>query len=96
MDGYVTGFEPALVTENSISEIIIKLNKNSSENNPPTVPVLIFPEDGAQDIGLEVEFIWDAEDAEEDEITYLLQLRNGITQEIQEFDEKLFGDEFEA
>lgn len=86
LDEYVTGFEPALVTENSVSEIVILLTKNSGENDPPTIPELIFPEDGSQNIGLEVEFLWDSEDAEDDEITYLLQLRNGLTQEIQEFE----------
>ncbi len=85
LDDYTTGFEPALVTENSISEIIVLLNKNNGDNSAPTVPELLFPEDGAQNVGLQVEFSWNSEDAEDDLITYKLQLRNGLTQEIQEF-----------
>lgn len=85
-DGYNTGFEPASITENNISEVIIELSKNTEDNDPPTVPQLIFPEDGAEDLDLEVQFIWDAEDSDGDEITYLLQLRNGLTQEIQDFE----------
>lgn len=85
-EDYRTGFEPVNVVEDGIAEVVINLEKKNTENQNPTQPELIYPEDGAENIGLQVEFIWQASDPEEDDIYYTLNLRNGTTSEMQEFE----------
>ena len=84
--GYVTGFESVTVTQDATSNVAFELNRSNSNNQSPTIPNLIFPEDNATDVLLEVEFIWNSSDPENDELTYTLDLRNGTTNEMQLFE----------
>ena len=86
LDDYSTGFEPVTVTKDETSVVVIQMDALSSENEPPSKPNLVFPEHNALDVTLEVEFLWESIDPEEDEITYTLELRNGTTNELQSFD----------
>lgn len=85
LDGFTTGFEGVEVVEGLESEVAIELNLSVNSNSAPSPPELIFPEDGAEDVPLEVELAWDATDPEDDELIYTVQLRNGSTNEIEEF-----------
>ncbi len=86
LEGYVTGFEASAVTEGGTSDVVIDLRKSKGENKVPIVPKLIFPEDGAEDLGLEVELVWQSSDNDDDDLIYNVQLRNGTTREVREFE----------
>ncbi len=83
---YITGFESATVTEDNVSIVAFELSKSNSNNQSPSIPELIFPEPSAIDVPLEVAFIWESSDSEDDELTYTLDLRNGITNEMEIFE----------
>ncbi|PHR14821.1 MAG: hypothetical protein COA40_01205 [Aequorivita sp.] len=84
--GYAAGFESTTVQEAKTASVSFELSLANSDNNPPTIPILVSPEDGAEDLPLEVQFIWDASDLENDELSYTLDLRNGTTDEMQVFE----------
>ncbi|SRX54019.1 hypothetical protein AEQU1_01056 [Aequorivita sp. CIP111184] len=84
LNGYAAGFESTTVTEAVTAVVAFELSLANSDNNPPSVPILVSPEDGAEELPLEVQFIWQASDPENDELTYTLNLRNGSTDEMQE------------
>ena len=86
LEGYVTGFEASAVTEDSTSDVIIDLRKSKVENKVPRVPKLIFPLDGAEGLGLEVELAWQSSDNDDDDHIYKVELRNGTTREVQKFE----------
>jgi len=86
LDDYQTGFEPIAITENTTSVVIIELRISQGNNLPPSIPELINPEDNAVDVPLEVDFLWTSSSNDDDDITYTLELRNGATSELQEFE----------
>jgi hypothetical protein len=88
LDGYISGFEAVTVTDSAISSVAFDLETSSANNKPPSTPELLFPEDEATDITLEVEFRWSSTDPNaNDEVLYSLELRNGVTNEIELFEE---------
>lgn len=86
LNGYASGFESTTVTEAMTVVVAFELSLANSDNNPPSVPILVSPEDGAEELPLEVQFIWQASDPENDELSYTLDLRNGTTDEMQIFE----------
>jgi len=84
--GYAAGFESTTVQEAQTASVSFELSLANSDNNPPTIPILVSPENGAEDLPLEVQFIWEASDLENDELSYTLDLRNGSTDEMQVFE----------
>ncbi|QQX78138.1 carboxypeptidase regulatory-like domain-containing protein [Aequorivita iocasae] len=86
LNGYATGFESTTVTEAMTTVVAFELSLANSDNNPPSVPILVSPEDGAEEQPLEVQFIWQASDPENDDLSYTLDLRNGTTDEMQVFE----------
>ena len=84
--GYAAGFESTTVQEGKTAAVSFELKLANSDNNPPSVPNLVTPEDGAVEQPLEVQFIWEASDPENDELSYTLDLRNGSTDEMQIFE----------
>ncbi len=85
LDEYTTAFEGVEVLEGITSDVAIEMRLSASDNGAPSSPELLFPEDGAIDTLLEVEFAWNSVDPDDDELTYTLQLRNGSTNELEEF-----------
>tara|TARA_R110002072_G_scaffold300390_1_gene477860 strand:- start:158936 stop:160459 length:1524 start_codon:yes stop_codon:yes gene_type:complete len=86
LTNYVTAFESITVTQDATATVAFELDESNSNNQPPTIPNLLFPEDNATDVLLEVEFIWNSSDPENDELSYTLDLRNGTTNEMQFFE----------
>lgn len=86
-DGFLTAFESVTVTLNNTSNVAFELTTSTANNTPPTVPELIFPEDEATGLSLEIEFVWSASDVNTDDLLYTLELRNGTTDEIRLFEE---------
>ena len=81
-DGFETGFGAVTVNPDQTANIAFSLDPIDVENIAPDSPTLVFPEDGANDIDVQVELAWFSMDPEEDEITYNITLRNGNTNEI--------------
>ncbi len=82
LDDYTTGFESVTVLEGLTSTVALEIELSDVINVPPSTPVLIFPENGSEDVSLEVEFIWSSSDANGDDLSYTLDVRNGSTNEI--------------
>ncbi len=86
LEGYVTGFQAVSVFEDQTSSVSIALATSNTRNLPPVAPTLVSPEDGAEELPLEVTFTWESSDPDGDELSYTLDLRNGTTDERQSFD----------
>ncbi len=87
LDGYVTAFESVAVLENTAAIVAFELVTSNANNQPPSTPNLVFPEDLSTDLDLEIEFIWESSDPDtNDELSYVLELRNGSTNEIELFE----------
>lgn len=84
--GFDTDFEAVTVTPDNVSSVAFQLLRDDTNNLPPSVPTLIFPEDGANDIDVQVELQWIANDPENDPLEYIVELRNGTTSEIETFE----------
>ncbi|TVZ51727.1 carboxypeptidase-like regulatory domain-containing protein [Dokdonia sp. Hel_I_53] len=85
LDSYTTAFEGVEVLEDITSDVAIEMRLSETDNQAPSSPELIYPEDGATNVLLEVEFAWDSVDPDDDDLTYVLELRNGSTNETEEF-----------
>ncbi len=82
LDLYTSGFESVTVLEGITTNVAFELDVSDLINVPPSTPVLVFPENGAEDVLLEVEFSWSASDLNGDELAYTLDVRNGTTNEV--------------
>lgn len=78
---FQTAFEAANILEGKTINIVFELDSVEANNLAPLSPNLLFPEDGAENIGSSAEFIWSSSKTDDDGITYTLELRNGITNE---------------
>ncbi len=81
--GYATGFESTAVIEGNVAQVSFELTVANTENLPPKAPTLVSPEDGTEELPLEVTFTWESSDPNGDELTYTLDLRNGTTDEME-------------
>lgn len=87
LDGFVTAFESVTVLENTATVVAFELITSNANNQPPAVPNLVFPEDLAEAVDLDVQFTWESSDSDaNDELSYTLELRNGNTNEIELFE----------
>lgn len=85
-EGYTTGFESTAVVQDVVTQVSFELVVSTNSNPSPLEPKLVFPEDGSNDLPLEVIFIWESSGSNSDDLTYTLDLRNGATDEIQIFE----------
>lgn len=87
LDGYVISFESATVIEGVVATVAFELNTSNANNQPPSAPNLVFPEDFSTEVALEVEFTWESSDPDSnDELSYVLELRNGNTNQLELFE----------
>lgn len=84
---FQTSFEPANVLDGRATNIVFELDSINVENLAPLVPNLIFPEENSGNIGTTVTFQWSSSKNDEDEINYMLELRNGTSNEVTVFSE---------
>lgn len=84
---FQTAFEAINVLEDKTVNIVFELDSLSVANLSPVRPILFFPEEGAENILAETEFIWSSSNNDDDEISYTLELRNGATNEIVLYEE---------
>ncbi len=64
----------------------LNLATSKANNKPPKAATLLSPKDGAVDVPTSVDFTWGSSANDEDLLTYTLELRNGSTQDIQQFE----------
>ncbi len=86
LPGYSAGFEAVSVAEDYTSTVAFTLSLSTAKNMPPSKPDLVSPEDGTEELPLEVTFVWQATDPDNDTLSYTLDLRNGTTDEMQIFE----------
>jgi len=84
-DGLLTQFQGATVLSNAEVNIIFEVSPESANNRSPSTPQAIAPEDNATEVNLPVKFAWTSSDPEGDTLTYEIELRNDINDEIQTF-----------
>lgn len=85
-NGFDIGFESVNVLADTAINVSFQLDPSENDNLAPSKPELIFPEDNADDIDVQVTLAWDSTDPEDDEIEYIISLRNGTTSEIEIFE----------
>lgn len=77
IDNFVTKFEPAVVTAGRTSNVIFELETVETENTPPSIPLLISPENNATNQPLNPQFVWSSSDPDaDDSVTYNLRILN--------------------
>lgn len=86
LEGFTTSFEAVSVTIGETSNVVFELSTSKANNKPPTAATLLSPKDGAVDVPNSVDFTWSSSANDEDLLTYTLELRNGSTQDIQQFE----------
>lgn len=86
LDEYQTAFKPARITHGLVSNVVFELEVSTINNLPPSIPILITPEDNSVVDSTSVEFVWSAQDPENDDLTYTLELRNDLDNEIEVFE----------
>lgn len=84
--GFVVGFESVTITADNISNVAFQLEVGSQDNIPPSSPQLLAPDDGADNIDIQVQLAWSSFDPEGEELNYTIELRNGSTSEIESFE----------
>ena len=85
-DGYLGGFEPANVTSSKPVNVIFELDVSTADNLPPSTPVLLSPGDNEVLQSIEADFAWDSTDPDDDPLTYSIELRNDINEEVLTFE----------
>lgn len=75
-ENYLTSFEPATVSVDLTINVIFEMEDDNALNRPPSIPILISPTDGSENLELSVELTWESTDPEEDEILYSLEIKN--------------------
>ncbi|WP_338375248.1 carboxypeptidase regulatory-like domain-containing protein [uncultured Flavobacterium sp.] len=75
-EGYITKFEAATITDGANTELVFELELSTSENRPPTTPVLVSPTDNATNQSIQVNLTWTATDPDDDDLTYQVILKN--------------------
>jgi len=83
---FQTAFEPANILVGQTVNIVFELDSVSVTNISPLTSKLLLPEDGAENMVSPVEFVWSSAVSDNDIITYELELRNGVTNEITIFE----------
>ncbi|REE80263.1 carboxypeptidase family protein [Lutibacter oceani] len=81
-DSYLTGFEAATVTADVEVNVIFELDNETALNRPPSSPTLSSPLDGSENLELSVELIWSSIDPEEDPISFRLEIKNDLNNDI--------------
>lgn len=86
LDGYLTAFEAATVLVGETSNVVIELQTSNENNRSPKEPQLLSPTDGATDVTTEAEFIWSSSKNDDDDLTYILELRNSASNDVETYE----------
>ena len=75
-------FESGTVNINSTTNLVFELKLATTNNKPPTTPVVVSPIDNAVNLNLELNLTWTATDPESDALTYEVTLRNDTNSDV--------------
>jgi hypothetical protein len=81
-EGYITKFEAATVNTDKSSNLVFELKLSTTNNKPPTAPVLTSPSDNAINQALELNLTWTATDPEKDSLKYEVILKKDSNNEV--------------
>lgn len=81
-ENYLSNFEAATVTADLEVNVIFEMDDETVLNRPPSTPELVTPTDGVEEQELSVQLIWVSEDPDEDEISYRLEIRNDLNNDL--------------
>ena len=85
-DNFITKFEGATIHLNQTTELTFELSPKEEENFPPSMPILISPNDNVIDQSLSLSLLWSCDDPENDELTYKITLRNDVNSDVIEYE----------
>ena len=73
LDGYETNVEPVFVVQEEVSNVVFQMVDDNFNNQPPSTPNLISPENGATDVSRFIDLVWNSSvDPDDDPIEYEL------------------------
>ncbi len=81
-EGYLDEFEGATVSGDGVVNVVFEMEISTIFNTSPTKPELLTPEDGEEGLLNEVELTWESTDSDEDELTYIIEIRNDFNNDI--------------
>ncbi|KGL58666.1 PD40 domain-containing protein [Polaribacter sp. Hel1_85] len=81
-DGYLDEYEGATVVVDGVINIVLEMEISTSLNKSPTKPELVSPIDGEIDLPNEVELTWESTDPDDDDLLYIIEIRNDFNNEI--------------
>lgn len=87
VDGYIADFEPTVVEANADVVVVFELDVSTANNRPPTAPELIAPAENEVLQSIEAVFSWTSTDPEEDPLTFALELRNDVNEDVLLFED---------
>lgn len=87
LEGYITNFKGANVQNGQTSNVVFELKKSDANNQPPSIPVLVAPAQDELLPNIEAIFVWSCTDPDEDTLTYTIELRNDVNNEVLLFED---------
>ncbi|WP_275315157.1 carboxypeptidase regulatory-like domain-containing protein [Tenacibaculum bernardetii] len=84
-EGYLTNFQPVSLEAGSEVNLIFEMDIETALNKPPTTPELRTPTNGVEDLDNTVELSFKSTDPDDDEITYRIEIKNDLDNDILEF-----------
>ena len=86
-DSLLSQFQGAEVLPDAEVNIVFEMKTEQSNNQSPKTPNLITPNDNAEALPIALDFVWEASDAEGDELTYQLEIKNDRNNEVLKYSE---------
>ena len=81
-DGYITKFEAATINTDKATKLVFEMKLSTTNNKPPTTPLLLTPSDNAIGQALELNLTWIATDPEKDSLKYEITLRKDNSSDV--------------
>jgi hypothetical protein len=81
-ENYITKFEPGTINVNATTSLVFELKLSTTDNKPPTAPVIVSPVDNTLNQSLELNLTWTATDPEKDKLTYEIILRKDTSSDV--------------
>ena len=86
-DGYLASFEAITMISSGNLNVILEMSVETTNNDSPSQPELVSPDDNIIDLGLSVDLSWTSTDPEEDELTYKIEVRNDQNSDLLTFED---------
>lgn len=74
-------FEAASLSVGNTTNVVLEMDVSTALNQAPTQPELLTPEDEATGLDTNITLTWESDDADEDDLSYSLEIRNDFNNE---------------